>query len=335
MPGGTVNAPWFGAKAERIETALPHVKGLLAPCRLCGHMCRVNRLKGELGRCGAFASSPERVRYAAATLHHGEEPILVGEGGSGAVFLSHCSLRCVYCQNYQISQNGQGKEVSYKDLAQVFLSLQRRGAESLNLVTPTNFIYPILLALREAYRAGLCLPLVYNTNGFDSVELIDLLDGIVDVYLPDMKYMDPAEAKRYSEAESYPVAAKDAIRAMYKQVGPIVTEKGIAARGLIIRHLVLPNNLAGSYDLLLWMRDEGMADAHLSLMSQYSPQHRAHEFPALRWPVRQPDYDEVVDYALQLGFENVLVQAMDSPNVYLPDFEQEEPFSPTAASGAV
>lgn len=251
----------------------------------------------------------------------------MGRGGSGTVFFTHCNLRCAFCQNFQISQLGLGEDVHYTRLAQIFLELQASCAENINLVTPTHYIYPILLALRDAYSSGLTLPLVYNTNGYDSVELLSLLDGIVDVYLPDLKYMDEACARDYSSAEDYPETAKKAILEMSRQVGPLVESNGVATRGLIIRHLLLPENIAGSYDFLLWLESQGVCGVTLSLMSQYSPQHRAAEFPELRGRIAQKDYLDIVRYALDLGFEHVLTQGIESADVYLPDFEKERPFS--------
>jgi len=314
-------------KAERIERALPGVERLLRECCLCGHRCMANRHDNAAGFCRTTSADRFHARYSSHTLHFGEEPVLVGRGGSGTVFFTHCNLRCAFCQNFQISQLGLGGDVHYSRLTQLFLELQKDGAENINLVTPTHYIYPILLGLRDAYRDGLNLPLVYNTNGYESVELLALLDGIVDVYLPDLKYMDEALARTYSCAEDYPETAKKAIREMYRQVGPIVESDGVAARGLIIRHLLLPENIAGSYDFLLWLESEGMLDVTLSLMSQYSPQHRAAEYPELHDRIAPKDYLDVVRYALDLGFEHVLTQGIESADVYLPDFEKDRPFT--------
>ncbi|MDQ1256185.1 MAG: Radical protein, partial [Candidatus Hydrogenedentes bacterium] len=265
-------------KAELIAHRLPKVRALLESCLLCGHRCGIDRTAHARGACRTTSRDIEHARCASYCPHFGEEPMLVGRGGSGTVFLSHCNLRCVFCQNHQISQDGLGEDIHYTELAERFLRLQAQHVENINLVTPTHYIYPILLALREAYRNGLRLPLVYNTNGYDSLELLELLDGIVDVYLPDMKYMDDAHARRYSNAPGYPETAKRALIEMYRQTGPVVLDEGIAQRGLIVRHLVLPNHLANTYDFLLWMKDAGLTDATLGLMSQYAPQHHALEF---------------------------------------------------------
>jgi len=317
---------WSNTKKEAIKKAIPAVEALLEECCLCGHRCGVDRTAGKAGLCRTMSPDPTVVRYSSHTLHFGEEPMLVGKGGSGTVFFGHCNLRCVFCQNYQISQEGLGRDMSPSELAHIFLELAERGAENINLVTPTHYIYPILLALDEAGEAGLSLPIVYNTNGFESTELLALLDGVVDVYLPDFKYTDADPAQKYSSAKDYPDVAKAAILEMYWQVGPVVQKKGTAQSGLIIRHLVLPGNLSGTYDFLLWLQDEGLEDVTLSLMSQYSPQYRAQEFPELSAPLSHKEYVEVVQFALKLGFENLLTQGLDSKDVYLPDFREPEPF---------
>jgi putative pyruvate formate lyase activating enzyme len=313
--------------AERIERALPGIEQILRECCLCGHRCRIDRHDNAAGFCRTTSADRFHARYSSHTLHFGEEPLLVGRGGSGTVFFTHCNLRCAFCQNFQISQLGLGDDLHYTRLARIFLQLQRDGAENINLVTPTHYIYPILLGLRDAQREGLNRPLVYNTNGYDSLELLALLEGVVDIYLPDLKYTDEALARKYSSAEAYPETAQKALREMYRQVGPVVESNGVATRGLIIRHLLLPENIAGSYDFLLWLRTEGMHDVTLSLMSQYSPQHRAAEFPELRARVAPKDYRDVVRYALDLGFEHLLTQGIESADLYLPDFKKDRPFA--------
>ena len=317
----------YAHKRARIEAVLGPLEDLWHACTACGHRCGVNRFENVRGCCRTNGSKPDQACYASALRHFGEEPMLVGRGGSGTVFFTQCNLRCAFCQNHQISQSAAGHPVDRTTLAEVFLDLQRRGAENVNLVTPTQYIYPILLALDEAYGRGLARPLVYNTNAYESVELLSLLEGIVDLYLPDMKYMDAAAGERYSGAKAYPTVAKKAIREMYRQVGPLTVSGHVAQRGLIVRHLVLPNRLADSYALLLWLKDEGMADVTLALMSQYSPQHRAPEYPELCGTVPAAAYRDLVDYAVDLGFEHVLAQGPDSVDVYVPDFQQDAPFA--------
>ena len=242
------------------------------------------------------------------------------------MFFSHCCLRCVFCQNWQISQEGDGREGHYSELAKVFCTLQEQGVENINLVTPTQYILPIVSALEMAYADGLDIPLVYNTNGFDSVALIRLLDGIVDIWLPDLKYMAPEPAERYSMAPDYPEQAKATVRQMFAQSGPLRIQNGVAVSGVLIRHLVLPEDLSGSYDFLLWLHDEGMTDVTISLMSQYSPQYHASRHPEINRPLTRKEYEDVVAFAEKLSFENVLTQEMKSRDLFLPDFNCEKPF---------
>lgn len=313
-------------KSNRIRTILPDVQRLVSSCRACGHACGADRTGEGAGVCRAGLGDSDTVRWQAAVPHFGEEPMLVGRGGSGTVFFSHCCLRCAFCQNWQISQEGEGQNGHYRELAQVFLELRDRGVENINLVTPTQYILPILAGLEMAYAQGLDLPLVYNTNGYDAVELVRLLDEVVDIWLPDLKYMASAPAKRFSLAANYPEVARAAIRQMYAQTGPLQMEQDVAVRGLLIRHLVLPDDLAGSYEFLLWLRDEGMTDVTISLMSQYSPQYRARQYPEIARSITAREYDEVIAFADKLGFENVLIQEMNSRDAYLPDFNREQPF---------
>jgi len=315
-------------KAKLIEQLLPQLYDLMRECCACGHRCGVDRTSNVKGFCGTKTQDLHHVVCSSHTLHFGEEPPLVGAGGSGTVFLAGCNLRCVFCQNYQISQQGIGREIHYEELARMFLDLQGQGAENINLVTPTHYIHPIMEALLEAYRQGLRIPLVYNTNGYESIELLGLIDGVVDIYLPDMKYMNEEHSRAYSRAEDYPSVAKLAIKEMYRQVGPLVVENGAAKRGLIVRHLILPNDISGTYDFLLWMQDEGMQDATLSLMSQYSPQYRACRYPELNARIDMDEYKRIVEYAIELGFENLLTQGLESSGIYLPDFRRETPFTP-------
>ena len=313
-------------KRNRIRAILPEVRQLVSPCKACGHACGADRTGDGIGGCRAGVGHGDVARWQAAVPHFGEEPMLVGRSGSGTVFFSHCCLRCAFCQNWQISQEGEGRNGHYTALAKVFLELQKQGVENINLVTPTQYILPILAGLEAAYAQGLDLPLVYNTNGFDSVELVRLLDGVVDIWLPDLKYMASAPAKRFSHAANYPEVARAAIKQMYAQSGPLQLEQNVAVKGVLIRHLVLPDDLAGSYEFLLWLRDEGMTEATISLMSQYSPQYHAKQYPELTRPITVKEYEELVAFADKIGFENVLIQEMESQDAFLPDFKREQPF---------
>ena len=294
-------------KVKKIDSIIDPIRDLIKKCALCAHKCGVDRTVSEIGQCQTSCDM-DHVRISSHNLHFGEETALVGHGGSGTVFFTYCNLHCVFCQNYDISQLGLGSEIHYKDLSQIFLSLQGMGAENINLVTPTHYAFPIMIALRHAYRRGLTLPLVYNTGGYDNIELIRLLDGIVDIYLPDMKYMNPGNGLQYSGAKDYPKFALQNLKEMFKQVGPLQEKRGVAEKGLIIRHLILPNNIAGTHDFLDWLKENNMQDATVNLMRQYSPQYRTSEFPELNARISQYEYQELLDCATELGFENILTQ---------------------------
>ena len=308
-----------------IESRLSAVDALASPCRLCGRQCEVDRQTGK-GYCRSPELAGGLVRWSTAVLHFGEEPVLVGEAGSGTVFFSGCNLLCGYCQNWQISHEREGRNTSPDVLADAMLRLQDQGAENINLVTPTHWMPAILRALRNAYERGLFLPVVYNTNGYDSESLIGLLDGIVDIWLPDFKHWE-AEAARYcARASNYPDVARRTLRAMWRQSGPLRVEQGRAVRGMIIRHLILPEYLAGSFEFLLWLADENMQSCTLGLMSQYAPHYRAVGDPKLGRLITEKEYYDVVDFAVKLGFQNVLVQEMSSRAHYVPDFRKDRPF---------
>ncbi len=313
-------------KRDRVRAILPEARRMATSCTACGHACGANRTGDGVGVCRAGRGDGALARWQTATPHFGEEPMLVGNGGSGTVFFSYCSLRCEFCQNWQISQQGDGRDGHYRELAHTFLKLSDQGVENINLVTPTQYILPILLALEVAYSEGLDIPLVYNTNGFDSVELIRLLDGVVDVWLPDLKYMASEPAGRFSHGANYPEVALAALRQMYAQAGPLRIDNGVATGGVIVRHLVLPDDISGSYAFLLWLNDEDMRDVTISLMSQYSPQHRASLYPEIARPPTAKEYQDIVAYAEKLDFEHVLIQEMASKDVYLPDFNRQQPF---------
>ena len=312
-------------RAQRIRERLPAVDALASPCRLCGRQCEVDRRTAK-GYCTSPELAGGLARWSTAVPHFGEEPMLVGEGGSGTIFFSGCNLLCSYCQNWQISHEREGKNTTPDVLADAMLRLRDRGVENINLVTPTHWMPVILRALETACERGLTLPVVYNTNGYDSVELVQLLDGIVDIWLPDFKHWDSDAARYCARAANYPDVAKRAIRAMWRQSGPLRIEQGRAVRGMIIRHLVLPDYLAGSFDFLLWLADEGMVSCTLSLMSQYAPHYRASGDPRLGRVITGKEYYDVVAFAEKLGFENVLVQEMSSRAHYVPDFRRDRPF---------
>lgn len=279
---------------------------IMKSCRLCPRQCRVNRLAGEKGFCQANSE----LVVASYSPHFGEERPLVGKGGSGTIFFTNCGLRCVFCINWEISQGGAGRPASIEDLAQMMLNLQKMGCHNINLVTPTHYSAHILLALDIAAARGLRLPLVYNTCGWERVEILKKLDGIVDIYLPDFKYWDPAMAGRYSSgAESYPETTKKALLEMHRQVGVAKPAKdGIMYRGLMVRHLVMPNNVAGSKEIVEWVAQNLPRDTYLNIMSQYRPMYKAFDYPQICRSINRQEYEEVVSRAKEAGLSNLDIQ---------------------------
>jgi putative pyruvate formate lyase activating enzyme len=266
---------------------------LLEPCRVCPRECLAQRGQGETGVCGVA----ENAMISSYGPHYGEERPLVGTGGSGTIFLAHCNLCCVFCQNYEISQEGEGQVVPVRRLAEMMLDLQRMGCHNINFVTPTHQVPQILRALPLAVEGGLQVPLVYNCGGYESLETLRILDGVFDIYMPDIKYGDSEAAKRYSNAENYPEVAKAALQEMHRQVGDLTLDRrGIARRGLLVRHLVLPNNLAGTGEVVRFLA-ELSEDTYVNIMAQYRPCYRAHEYPPL---ARRPTREEL-EGALQLA----------------------------------
>ena len=309
--------------SEEILRRAREAAKMLAHCELCPRSCGVDRASGELGFCSA-GPQPE---VASVLPHFGEEPPLTVKGGAGTVFFSGCNMRCVYCQNHQISQGGMGNPVTPQRLAQEMLGLQKQGCSNLEPVSPSHHLPGLLEAVSQAVENGLRLPIVYNTNGYESTETLALLDGVVDVYLPDLKYSSAAEASVYSATPDYVDAARAAILRMYSQVGNLVLDvEGRAERGLIIRHLVLPNNIAATRDTLMWLSDNLPRDITLSLMAQYIPLHKSNDFPLLSRLITTEEYEEVIDYAWSLGFENVFIQDMSSQEIGVPDFGLDQPF---------
>jgi len=296
---------------------------LLERCELCPRRCRVNRLGGQTGYCGV----PDRILIAYYGRHYGEEPPISGDMGSGNIFFSSCNLRCIYCQNYQISHTITGREFSIEELAGIFLELERQGCHNINLVSPIPYIPMIIPAIEKARSKGLKLPFVYNTNAYENVETIRLLEGFIDIYLPDFKYWNKNIAKRLSDVGDYPEHAQVAILEMKAQVGDLVVKKGIAEKGLLLRHLVLPNNLAGSRQILAWVLKELGRDTYLSLMSQYYPLHNASQYPMINRRIKDREYDELIDFLITNGFENVFIQEPESAEEFIPDFRLHDPFT--------
>lgn len=287
-------------------------------CELCPRRCKVDRSKGERGFCGA-GNLP---KVALVSLHQWEEPCIAGAKGAGTVFFSHCNLRCVFCQNHAISSAGQGREISVERLSKIFLEQQKRGASCLELVTPTPFLGPILKALQMAKAAGLQLPVVYNTNGYLSVKAVELCRGLVDVFLPDLKYCAPEAALAYSQAPDYFQTATAAIERMFALVGRPVLKDGIMQKGVLVRHLVLPWLYRDSIKILEYLAERFGDDIYLSLMNQYTPAYKALQIKKLNRRLTTFEYQKVVDRAIALGFEHCFVQEKSAASTeYIPCFD--------------
>jgi len=294
-----VKAERDGLLAQRIEQAYDIFK----ECRLCPRQCGVNRLNGERGLCRA----PARAVIFSVHPHHGEEISLVGEKGSGTIFFSNCNLRCIFCQNWPIAHAGKGKEVRDEDLADMMIQLQKTGCHNINLVTPTHVMPNILNATRIASKKGLRIPLVYNTSGYERTDIINILDGIVDIYLPDMKYMDEESAARYSSgASDYPEEAMGAIIEMNRQVGEHRTDnRGIAIRGLMVRHLVMPNRVAGTENFVRWVAESLSSTTYVNIMSQYRVEYKAFEHPKIARGITAKEFLEAMEWAERYGLTNL------------------------------
>lgn len=283
-----------GELDERIE----RLYKILESCELCPRKCKVNRLKGEKGYC----RSGRELVISSYGPHFGEERELVGRYGSGTIFLTNCNLLCVYCQNYDISHLGSGEETSIDGAAEIMLGLQNRGCHNINLVTPTHFAPQLVEAMEAAAERGLRLPLVWNCSGYENVDVIKLLDDIVDIYMPDIKYGEGEPAKRYSNAPDYFQRSMEAVKEMHRQVGDLkVDERDIAYRGLLIRHLVLPNNLAGSEKVLKFISEELSKECYVNIMAQYRPCGKAYEYGELSRRPTLNEYYSVIDFARKLG----------------------------------
>jgi putative pyruvate formate lyase activating enzyme len=272
-------------------------------CRLCPRKCGVNRLEGKTG----FCSSTARLKIASFGPHFGEERPLVGTGGSGTIFFSNCNLLCCFCQNWEINHRGDGSFTTHDDLAGMMLSLQRRGCHNINLVTPTHVVPHIVKALRLAIRKGLVLPIVYNNGGYDNVEVIRMLDGIVDIYLPDFKYQDGALAAKFSSgALDYPDVAAGVIKEMHRQVGELQSDsRGVARRGLIIRHLVMPNNIAGTDRFVQWVAKELTFTTYVNLMAQYHPEHKAFDYSEISRRITTQEWNQARAWAHAAGLVHI------------------------------
>lgn len=289
----------------------------LEKCTICPHNCKINRIQGHIGRC----KSKNTVKIALYSTHNFEEPCISGKKGSGTVFFSNCNLNCVFCQNYEISQNGRGKEITINQLAKIFIEQQEKDVENINLVTPTSYVPQIIEAIKIAKKEGLKIPIVYNTNGYENVETIKNLEGYIDIYLPDLKYANNLLAKRLSNVENYFEIATSAIKEMYRQVGnaTIFNSYGVMQKGLIIRHLVLPNNILNSKKVLKWINDN-MCDVFVSVMAQYFPTYKSRDFDDISRKLNKKEFKEI---------ENYLIYKLNLQNGYIQELgEHEEEYVP-------
>ena len=295
---------------------------LLKECRLCPRECGVNRLEGQRGRCGAVG---ETVKVARAALHYWEEPCISGSRGSGAVFFSYCPLGCVYCQNREISRGDAGKEIPVSRLAEIFLELQGRHAPNINLVTPPHYVPQIILALREAKEKGLSIPVVFNCGGYEKPETLKLLEGLVDVWLPDFKYVSTEHAAKYSGAADYLENAKAALSEMVRQAGkPVFDIHGIMTRGVIVRHLVLPGMSKESKKILRYLHRTYGDRIYLSIMSQFTPLENVRDYPEIDRTVTESEYENLLDFAVNIGIENAYIQEGGTADEsFIPPFDCE------------
>lgn len=291
---------------------------LLEKCAICPHNCGINRLNNQIGRC----KSKDTVKVALYSTHNFEEPCISGKKGSGTVFFSNCNMNCVFCQNYEISQQGKGKEISIEELADIFIKQQEKDVENINLVTPTSYVPQIIEAIKIARGNGLKLTIVYNTNGYEKVETLKLLEGYVDIYLPDFKYSDDDLAKRLSKVDNYFEIVTEALKEMYRQTGKAVfNDEGIMQRGMIIRHLVLPNHVLNSRRVLKWI-NENMHDVYVSVMAQYFPTYKAKEIDDINRKLTKEEYEQIENYLYRLDLENGYIQELgEHEEEYVPNWE--------------
>jgi len=313
-----------GELAERIRQAYER----LSCCTLCPRQCRVNRYHGERGYCGAG----DCVKIARFLPHFGEEPPLIGMQGAGTIFFSHCSLKCCYCQNYQISHQSLGQETTVVALARIMCELQEQGCANIDLVTPTQYLPFILDAVRLAAENGLIIPLVYNSSGYESLETLHLLDDIVDIFLPDWKYSTSDLAEELSHAPDYPSVCEEAVREMYYQVGDLVEDpNGLARRGRIVRHLVLPGSLDNTERILRRIAELFPDSIRVSLMSQYVPCYQSELHPGLDRPLTESEYGRAREVLEECGLAECWIQELESRCLFLPDFTKEDPFGDTSS----
>ena len=291
---------------------------MLEKCTICPHKCGINRTKNT-GRC----KSTDKIKIALYSTHNFEEPCISGEKGSGTIFFSNCNMNCIYCQNYEISQLGKGKEITIEELAEIMIKQQEKGVENINLVTPTSYVLHIIEAIKVAKNKGLNIPIVYNTNGYENIETLKLLEGYIDIYLPDLKYYYNEIGQKYSNVKNYFDIATQAIKEMYRQVGvPKLNENGIMQKGLMIRHLILPNNIENSKKVLKWIKENVDSDVYVSVMAQYFPTFKAKNVDELSRKLTKQEYEEIENYLYNVDLENGYIQELgEHEEEYVPNWE--------------
>lgn len=293
---------------------------ILRECKLCPHNCKVNRLDGKLGRCRAGSS----IKIALANLHYFEEPCISGTEGSGTVFFTGCNMNCKFCQNYKVSQENLGNEITIEELADKFIELQNQKANNINLVTAAVYVPQIIEAIKLARKKGLNIPIVYNTSGYEKKETIELLNGYVDVYLPDLKYYYDDCAEKLSGIKDYFKYATESIKEMYKQVGaPKYDENGMIKKGVIIRHLVLPNHIQNSKMVLKWIKENMPEDTVVSIMAQYFPTYKAKDIEDINRKLTQEEYEEIESYVFDLDLNGYIQDLEDNEEQYVPQFDKK------------
>ena len=292
---------------------------MLDKCMICPRNCKVNRANGQKGYCRL----DDKIKIALASIHKFEEPCISGKEGSGTIFFSHCNLKCIYCQNYEISQENVGKEVSVERLAEIMLEQQSRNVNNINLVTPTMYVYQIIDSIKIAKKNGLKIPIIYNSNGYENVDTIEMLNGYIDVYLPDLKYYLDDVAIKYSDAPNYFNVATKAIKEMYNQVGKAkFDERGIIQKGVIIRHLILPNHIQNTKHILKWIKDNFADDVFVSIMAQYFPTYKAINNDLINRKLSLKEYREIENYIFELNLQNGYMQDLGKhEEEYVPNFD--------------
>lgn len=296
-----------------------NIENFMSSCSLCPRKCGVNRTKGELGYC----KTDDKLLVSRASLHFWEEPCISGDKGSGTVFFSGCNLGCVYCQNYKISKAQTGKKITVNRLSEIFIELQKQGALNINLVTPTHFVHQIISALKLSKSNGLNIPIVYNTSGYENIETIKMLNGLVDIYLTDFKYFFSDIAKKYSRAEDYAQIAKAALEEMVNQIGEVIFDDNkIMKKGVIVRHLLLPGYTKDSKQIIEYLYKTYKNKIYISIMNQFTPLETINSFPELNRKITTKEYDKIIDFAISIGVENGFIQeAETSSESYIPDFD--------------